>query len=88
VLVRNLPIDSAVARRQRGHHWTDETYLLADIRDATVVHRAEYVSAHSDGPAPPFEAVPRPGVDAEAPRKASRSAHDRVMSKMKRGAAA
>lgn len=51
VLVTNLPPDSATVRANRGHHWGDLEYMIAEILDVVKYHRAEW--AYSKGAKPP-----------------------------------
>lgn len=73
VLVENLPPDSALHRAARGHTWTDDTYLLAEIGDAVRDHATYTVAVNSKNPRSIKrpERLPRPVDEAEEERKAA-----------------
>ncbi|MFD7319225.1 hypothetical protein [Streptomyces sp. NPDC059883] len=59
VLVEHLPPDSATGRAVLGHHWSHETYMLADLLDLNARLHVDFRNANR-GEKSPEEPYPEP----------------------------
>ncbi|MFF2525893.1 hypothetical protein [Streptomyces liangshanensis] len=77
-MVEHLPPGSATARAELGHHWSQDTYLLADLRDMAGDHFTAFLNANRAEKSPPLpypERSWRPG-DPTPEQKAKQDARD------------
>jgi hypothetical protein len=83
-MVEGLPPDGALGRAANGHHWQQETYLLADLRDRITDLFVAFLNANRTENAPlvpypkPFwrPGDPTPGQSSKKTRKRVKRARE------------
>lgn len=79
MLVSHLPAESATGRTVRGHGWSSEQLLLADVVDLLNFWRAEWLRANGASGVTQPESISRPGNDREEGRRLMRETHDELL---------